>query len=459
MENPGHFSVEINTYGDRGYADRNARVEAILSGEVLKGDFAMGLGIDRVLASRSSEGFVFNSAGTRIPTTASYSAYTCPTGADDCLPGQFFSTRIVQDAYEVSLGTWHADLFLETEQKFGDFTLRGGLRADYNDVLDNFDVAPRLTLAWDASDALTFVAGANRYYNGDYLTYAINDAVPRGTNQRRTANSAGVVGDWTTASVLSNYSYTTGDLDTPYADEVTLAALWSDPWSGGDWRIKYLRRDGKDQFAEAAGGNTVTENTLTNDGTSLYESFGFEYTKNWEMPATSRMDRVGLYVSGIWADRDVSNNSVFANADGEYFWYNGGSYSSQRFEAVTGNLDIPIRSTIELRGSWDQGKYELGLAADVAFGYTGAYDTGTTTTATNADGFTGDHYVYEDKRFDTSVTFDLSAKARLAEFSGNPLDLHVKVSNLLGDIGNRTATYTNPWVSERSVWIGTTYTW
>lgn len=449
-------------YGDRYQSDDRIEAKFRFSGDIWNGKFSSGLSVSQSKVQRKNEGFtLYTSTATSTLSGKSFSAFTCADGDPSCNSEQYASTRSHLDPYNISVKAAAMNTWLELDQKWGDFSMRGGLRLDYNDVIKNWDVAPRLVTQWKPVDTVALSLGFNRYYSANYLGYKIHDTYPRPSPSTRTANSSGVVGDWTERS-LSSYYFTGNNLDTPYTDEISVAATIEDNWTDGIWRLHYIHRDGKNQFARSED-STSAENTLTNDGWTKYDSVTLEYDKQWKSLGGQRLDHVGLYISGTWSQRQISNASYFGSDGtaglGEYYWYNDKSYSLSDFSVVTGNMDIPVRATVELRGSWDDGRYEAGIGADVAFRYTGVVDTGDTVVANNSDGYSGEHYVYKDYRFSTAIALNLMAKIRLTEINGNPLNLDMKVANLLDDTGNRTATSTNPWMPGRSIWIGTSYTW
>lgn len=448
--------------GDRAYDDQRLRLSGRLSGDIWAGSFRLGGAVEQLRAGRSGEGYVFNSASKRLET----GSFVCPPGADDCIDTQYFTTRIVQQAYDVTVDATKAEAWLELDQSWGDFGLRAGLRADYNDYLQNLDIAPRMVATWTPAPDVSFSFGANRYYSDDYLTYAIHDAVPRGENQRR-SDTGGVVGDWVTATDLGYYSYAQGNLRTPYTDELSFAAIWHDTLFGGQWRARLTDRRGKDQFAGRKGDEPRT-NELTNDGTSRYKSFALEYDKKWHGQSRGALDYVGLNLSAVVAERRISAESYFGAATGEpeeFIWYKDQSYTRSEFDVVTGQFDIPLRAAVELNGSWKDGRYKAGLSAGVTFGYTGARCQTTSAndcaeaTRTNPDQGAQPHLLYEEYKYKPVVTLNLSAQARIAEVAGNPMMLDLKIANLLNERGNQRASTSNPWIPGRSVWLGSSLEW
>lgn len=454
-----NISCQTGGFGDRGYDDQRDLISADFDAALGTGTLKFGLAYESITAGRSAEASMVQSSVTTRPDTARFASYDCGDDTLACLDDQFISGRNVVPGYALSIKAERWQAYSEVSQKFGALDLRFGLRADRNDKMQNLDIAPRFAGYWTVSDSFGISFGANRYYSDKFLTYAINDALPRGANQSRSANARGVVGAWRDGATHSNYRYTQAGLDTPFNDEFTLGFDWQDSWSKGDWRLRYLQRKGRDQFARVEGGSSVTGNDLTNDGWSNYQAFSIEYANRFDPEGVLGMDSLDLMASATWSKRKMANNSVFDSPDDQYYFYNDRSYSASEFDAALGNMDIPLKASVELRGSWQEEKYALGLGADIRFGYQAAVDSGSNVQASNADGFSGTHQLYEDRKMKPQVLLNLNARTRLYSQGDQALDLHVKVSNLLNSSGNARATSSRPWVAGRSIWVGSTYTW
>jgi hypothetical protein len=320
-----------------------------------------------------------------------------------------------------------------------------------------------MTATWKATDRLSITVGANRYYSQNYLAYAIHDGIPRGVNERREFDASyNLERDWYERLDLGSYRYSQGDLKTPYNDEFTLAFAHDDPFTNGQWRLRATHRLGKDQFARSESSSAVN-NSLTNDGRSEWTGVSLEYQNEWDAENIGALDKVGLKVSGAWAQRQMSNDTYFGSS-GEsgienFIWYNGKSYTENDFGVVTGNMDIPVKFSAEVTSSWKKGRYKVGLGADFTLGYTAAIDSGDNETHDNPDYGSQNHDVYADRDFKAVMTLNMSAAAQIADLGGKPIFLEAKVSNLLDKRSSGFATDSNPWVKGRSVWIGTSVQW
>lgn len=454
-----NISCSTGGMGSKALADQRSRFSAEFEAALGKGQLRAGLGYEAITARRSAEAGTAYSSVTTRPEDAPFAGYTCAPGDPACRADQFANIRVALPGHDLRLRASRAEAWGEFEQRFGAVDLRFGLRADYNDVLKNLDLAPRLSGRWELSEAFGVSFGLNRYYSDKFLSYAIHDQIPRGVTQTRGASDAGVVEDWRPGTVNTAYRFTQGGLATPYNDEITLGFDWTEAVTGGDWQLRLLQRRGRDQFARQPGGSTVTGNQVDNSGWSKFQAVSMEYAKLITPQDFLGLDSLGIYTSATWSRAQVSNDTVFAAVDDSYYFYNGRSYSAGEFDAARGNFDIPVKASVELRGSWQDARYELGLAADIRMGYTAAADTGEQVTETNSDGYTGDHQLYEDRRMKPQVRLNLAAKARLYAEGDRSLDLDLRVSNLLNETGNARATASRPWVQGRTLWIGTTYSW
>lgn len=454
-------SCYTGAYGDKKFEDEQFEANVKLSGDIWNGSFNLGATVRHSVSSRSGTGFDWYTS-SEYNTEHGVDSFTCLENDPACIDTQYLKYWYHQDAYDVTVDATKFESFLEVDQEFGDFRLRAGLRADYNDYLENMDISPRLALTWKPNERFSATAGANRYYDDNYLAYAIMDNLPRYDWYRR-SDDDGTVEEFEYYRTFDAYRYDQGDLDTPYKDEFTLSLNYRDPWTEGNWRFKAIHREGHDEFARSQDSSTF-ENILTNEGRSEYDSITIEYAKNWETVGLPRVDNLGLYVSAVWADRWVSNNSYYGydgeTGEGETFiYYEGNSYTSTEFQEVTGNLDIPVRATVEVNGSLMNEKLKLGLGADIAFSYWGVQDTDENGDFVHSEYGEQDHEIYADYKYGTSVMGYLTAEARIAEIKGNPVTMRLKVDNLFGNVGNGTATDDNPWVRGRSASLALGYTW
>ncbi|WP_198527605.1 TonB-dependent receptor [Rhodobacter capsulatus] len=440
--------------GDKRLDDDSLRADLKFSRALAGGELRFGAAVQKTRASRS-----------RLKDTTAYAAFNrnfsgvCAPGDAFCNADQYAWIKVIYPAYATTVEAHKLEAFTEWEKSWDRIDLRAGLRLDRNDVLDNTDVAPRLSLAFRPNEALRVDLGLNRYYSDDYLAYAIHDNTPIAINRMRFSPT----GDWTFYD-FGHYRYTQQGLDTPYTDEIKLGMTADDPWSEGVWRLTLLDRHGRDQFAQAArtGADGKEINFLTNAGSSRYREARLEYDRVWDRTRLRNLDSVGLRLSGVFADNKTSASSYYDSDDAlnelDLIWYRGTSYSRAEFSELTGNYDIPVRAQVELQTSWKDGQYGLGIGADINFAYDGVRDTDVDETHTNPTYGDRPHSLFEDYRFKTYAQINLSAQARIFTDGDREAYLKLKIANLLDDSAG-PSTLQNPWVEGRSVWLGTQVTW
>ena len=208
--------------------------------------------------------------------------------ADDtaCIEGeQFMEDRSFTPASSTSANKARAALFVEDEMTIGRFMLRGGLRYDYNDLLENHDIAPRFYGRFDVFDdgATTLKAGAGRYYGRSFLGFKLREGRNPIFNEERELDN-GQPGEWVrTGEAFPNFRFD-DDLDTPYTDEYTVGAEQRLPgWGLVD--LQYVRRDYRDEFVrrdQRPGSGGQLDSPMTNDGRTDYESVRLNWQAQWE---------------------------------------------------------------------------------------------------------------------------------------------------------------------------------
>ncbi|SEP08477.1 TonB-dependent receptor plug domain-containing protein [Aquisalimonas asiatica] len=208
--------------------------------------------------------------------------------ADDpaCIEGeQFMEERSFTPESSTSASLARMALFVEDEMTFGRFMLRGGLRYDYNDLLQNHDIAPRLYGRYDLFDdgATTLKAGAGRYYGRTFLGFKLREGRnPIFDEERELEN--GQPGDWErTGEAFPNFRFD-DDLRTPYADEYSVGIEQRiDGWGLVD--LQYVRRDYRDEFMRRdrdPGPGEQLDSPMTNDGRTDYQSVRLNWQARWQ---------------------------------------------------------------------------------------------------------------------------------------------------------------------------------
>lgn len=419
-----------------------------LTGDVGNGTFLLGADYSHVTAHRRRpEEAVYFSNYTSLGEVTGISAFNCGN-AEACSPEQFAVSKTIYKAFNTKASLNSFNTYGQVEQKWDWFTLRAGARLSYDDYMKNLDIAPRVVATVTPWQDFAVSAGYNRYYDAKSLAFAIRDGQPRPQTFTRSRTGATVPDTWR-QSASTYYVNSASNLNTPYTDEFTVSLSGKEPLLDGEWRIRFLDRRSKDQYATQSPTSSGPA-ILTNDGTGAYQSVSADYTKELATPGITGLDGLAVNASLTWSQREVSNNSYFeSDLDDEYVWYKNRSYTKEGFNVVTGNMDIPVRLQAGLASTWLEERLNVNLSANYNFAYTGVKSTKKNITV---NGIT--HEIYEDFDFDGLVTFDLAANYTVYKKDDRSFSVNIKVENLFNDIGNATADDDHPWIIGRTVWVG-----
>ncbi len=436
---------------ERGQGQTQYMVSQQLSGDVLAGSFLTGYNATFTQAHRwRAEDYINYTYYTRWDKRAQtgYVDFTCQT-VEACTSEQYAFSKAVYSAYDIEAQVMALNSYLEFDQTFGWLNLRPGVRFEFDDYQRNLNIAPRLVATVTPTEDFSISGGYNRYFDGQNLAYAIRDQQPRVRTYIRSNDAGGVVSDSWSSPTETFYSNKASDLDTPYADEFAAGINWTDPWTDGEWRLRYVYRESKSQYAS----ETVASNSrvLTNNASGSYKSASLEYAKELPVSGFAHTDGAMLSASLTWADRNVSADSYFYDEDDleDRIYYNGQSYTNGGFNVVTGNLDIPLKAELAVSGSFLEERLKLGVAAKFNFAYDGVAYTDENVTIDGVQ-----HEIWQDKAFDAMLTVDVSGSYKVASVDDHGVTLNFKVINLFNEIGNATSSTTTPWVIGRTFWVG-----
>ena len=444
-------------FGEREQGQTELGFSSEASGTLLGGRFSAGIGYTKASAERRRmrDSWFYSTYRTVFDVYTSPWAGTgfiCAEGDPSCSAEQYAYTGVHHRPFDINVDVDMSNAWLEWDRRFGSLSVRAGLRLDHESYLDNLNLAPRVVLSWTPIESLAFSAGANRYYSGATLFYAIRDAQPSQVAYSRSHSSAtGVVGAWVPPRTLRSMSYQASGLDTPYVDELTASVQWNEPWLDGSLRLRWVQREGKDQFATVE--ETSSIRTLTNDGRNRYRSATLEYLKGWDDLRWA--DHLGISLSATWSRQSTSANTYFDD-DGEtspedFIWYRDRAWTRATFQEVTGNLDIPLRTALVVDGSWFDNRLTVATSISWNLPYDGVRDSLKDITVD------GQRYnIYEDARMSSTAIIGLSGRWQVMRSDTRNLAVQMRIDNLLNDMGNGLVDARSPWKRGRSFWAGLT---
>ncbi|EAT10941.1 hypothetical protein RED65_02438 [Oceanobacter sp. RED65] len=402
--------------------------------------------------SRPQDTYIYS--GATINTQVQCLGYT-----SDCVTNeQYFRERKIypEDSAEVSLS--QASIYSELEVNVSKLKTSLGVRLDYDNFLNNINIAWRTrgTYDWFDNNSLIIVGGINRYFSGPLLTYKLREAAKpfyqeyRGTTQN-------IVNDWEYDSETGDYRYDTTNVRTPYSDEITLSTKFK--ILEGATEIKAISRVNNDEFAR-----TVTDKQddgyryyrLNNQGFSRYQSLSI----SWDRSNTYFSYGFNIFWSKTKSSNDSYDENVDAATNDEFVWYKNERRTLSEISQLRENFARPligsVYSFIPLGKQLSlsiKGRYKSRYTTVVKGSgetYTGIVDKNGTSYAEYLDN-------YEEKKQRATMLFD--STVRWLPSSQSDIALVSEIKNLTN---TRTYSITD---SEdgieigRSFWFGIDAKW
>lgn len=275
---------------------------------------------------------------------------------------QYFALRTVYQQENIDVTLQTASVYLTNSIDFGDVTVNAGLRTDYDDFLENVNIAPRVSIGYrwfgDADRLLT--VGLNRYYDSNLLTYKVREQQLPYLLQRREINGNGFVQGWQTLSTDSNYRFLFDNLDTPFNDEAVVG--WKQATDIGNFSIEYTKRWRKDQLVQVGDpfyneADGYFYRRQSNEGFGENELVSFAWS--WQYDEHSFWFNTSYRISEFYSDnqeQDIDNASldelVFlqtVDADGNSVFTESTRGNMERIEA---QFDQPIRFNLGWTAKW-----------------------------------------------------------------------------------------------------------
>ncbi|MET4685177.1 TonB-dependent receptor plug domain-containing protein [Brevundimonas faecalis] len=387
-----------------------------------------------------------------------------------CIPGVYAAARRNgYAAFDAKASIDNFGLWAEYNFDWAGFMIRTGARYDYESFLGNHNIAPRLSVSRDLPWAgINLTVGANRYYGRSFLGYALREGAGVTRGYMRTpavVNGQRVWSDnWTLTNHTDTSRWSNIGLDTPYSDEFTIAVNGPVAWLGGEYRIKGIIRESRDQFASSAAetsfydtetGTTArrTTRTITNDGERSYEGLSLEYVRDFGRNHT-------LSFSTNLSHTDATNISYFDMADetefeGELVYYQGKVVP--KLQALADNqledYANPFIINADWAARWFDGRLRTNVNARWRDSFTRVADTLVNITV---DGVRYD--VFDKVEFDSSVDVNLSATIDLVKTQYGSALLDLRVNNLFNTVLDQDYTSgSQPYQLGRNVWLSLKY--
>ncbi|NOY13886.1 MAG: TonB-dependent receptor plug domain-containing protein [Deltaproteobacteria bacterium] len=370
----------------------------------------------------------------------------CVANDPACVAGeQYLSKRGVYSAGSASDVVNSLSAYVELQEKIKRLTLRPGLRASYDDLMKNFNPAPRFSVSLDISgdEKATLTMGINRYYGQNLLAAKLREAIqPIATSTRPDQFTA-----WTDPS---KNAYTTvtkfSNLKTPHSDELSFD--YQQKVFSSTLILSYVYRQNKNQLAKEKDPNANPDGsheiTLNNNGYSEYKSYRLSWEKQWE--------KSSLAINATYEEITSSNESytdTLDDGDLEDFVYHDGELKLK--------TDLP---RVDFSRPWTVNMiYFADLPYGFSFSNTTRYQSryrtlGDTRQNIIIDGKTYD--IYDEISEHSALTFDWKVSWEKELLNQQYLEVTLDIYNVF----NRKVpigTESNEYKLGRQYWAGLTY--
>lgn len=383
-----------------------------------------------------------------------------------CRNGAYaLTTQLRYGAFDANAEINSYGLWAEYQFDVAGFDIRTGLRYDHETFLDNHNIAPRLSVSRDLPWAgINVTAGLNRYYNRSFVGYALREGAGVTRTYTRAPTIVGTERRWSDNWVLTNHTdsnrYSGLGLDTPYSDEATLALTGPLGWIGGQYRVKGVVREGRDQISRSVRfteiydketGTTATRSVYygANDGERSYKGLSLEYTRPIGADHT-------LTFSTNFSHTDATNLSLFDMSDevelsGVMVYYQG--QVVDLIQALSDNQLEDYASPFMLNGDWSarwfDGRVRTNVNARYRQGIEVVADTGVNI---NVGGTNYD--VYDKVDFSDSVDVNLSVEAEVARTPWGTVSVDARINNVFNTVLNQDYESTSqPYQLGRNAWV------
>lgn len=450
----GEFATEKNTYTAKQAFDFNPLMLGGINHQI-----DMGWQLDIFDASYERFGDVYLSRGTSTWDAST----TCKTGDVLCVDGeQYFKSRTLYPTRSVEGNYTNYSSYFQDSLSFGRFEVTPGFRVSYDNYLENLNFSPRLAMSLDAfGDRKTRIfAGANRYHAQNMLAYKLRSGISQYyVETRADASSPWIRGD----ANLVSYDYDVSNLKTPYSDELNLGIsqrVWDSVWT-----LKYVNRNGKEQF-----GRTSTTDT---DGQKYY------ILNN---DATTKGETVSLQIEPIspykfrYADLKWSFGANYSNNKSSSQAYYDQSNTDENMVIFDGKLmERGDMDALDYNTPWttflniDTHIPKLHLNWSQRLGYTSGYTGYSTTTylCSLSDpicgSFDGSATLYTAVDYDDYFSYDWRFLYSQPLFKDQSLEISLDVLNVFNTaIESNRGFSTNAVTSYktgRQIWLGASWNW
>ena len=383
-----------------------------------------------------------------------------------CIDGeQYFKSLTLYPAREVTGNYTNYALYLQDSMVFGNLEVTPGVRAQYDDFLQNLTLAPRFASSYDVfGDRTTRIfGGANRYYGQNLLAYKLRSGISSYIIRTRTnATSAWSDSDLRTGSI----DYDISDLKTPYSDEVTLGV--SQRVIDTLWTVKWVGRNGQDQFGRKTITNDEGDRYYVLDNNAKTHGSTFSLTAEPISPTQFGWGDVSWSLGASFVKNKSSSQAYYDQSDTDDNMVIFDGKLMERGEMSALDFNSPWNAFININTYFPS----LGVNWNHNLSYTAGY-TGYKTQTVSCPGgngacgsYEGNATEYQKVQYKDYFSYDWRFSYSQPVYKDQTIDLTLDVINVLDNVietsqpttsASNTAVVT--YKTGRQFWLGVAYNW
>ncbi|MDT8420275.1 MAG: TonB-dependent receptor plug domain-containing protein [Desulfuromonadales bacterium] len=398
--------------------------------------FNLGVAFDRLTAEleRSHPAYAYSKAKAITDGT--------PCLEDDftCIEGeQYLGRRKTYPVGRAEDVVFQYNLYLEDQISLERFTVRPGVRLSRDTLMENTDTAPRLAASYKVSAKLgtTLLAGWNRYYSQNLLTYKLKEALsPSFNDDRSSADEPFPEESMELDPPANRYS----SLKTPYSDEASVGIVQR--LFGGELKLDYVHRKNRDQLAkEYVSTAEAAYFTLNNNGSGEYDSYRASWTKEWLHQS--------LEINATY-EETLSSNENYENLYDEddlveQIWYKGELLYKD--EIPRENFNRPWTANLI---------YTNRINSRLSFTNTTRYQSHYRALEDSKEDTAEGYAIYVDVRQPSTLNFDWNLSYDIPLSNDQILGLDLDIFNVFNK-KNQIGTEEDGYRLGRQVWLGIEY--
>lgn len=450
----GHFATEKNTIT----AKQNYEINPI-QWQGITHQIDLGWEVNSYKARYERFGDVYLTRGV-----ATWNKSTvCQTGDQLCIGGeQYFKNRTLYSARTVEGSYINYALYFQNSMVWKNLEITPGLRINYDDFLGNLNISPRLASSWDVfGDRKTrLFAGANRYHAQGIMAYKLRQGISEYYIQTRTdALSA-----WKTGtSMQASYDYDVSKLKTPYSDELNIGL--SQRIGQTVWTLKYVNRQGKDQFGRNSATDSSGQKYYYLDNRAHTEGNTVSLTIEPISPYQFKYVNMSWMFAANYTKNKSSSQTYYeeSNTDQNMVIFDNKLMERGDMDALDFNTPWTAFFTV------DTSIPRLNLNWSQRLGYTSGYKSYSTTSVSCAKyadicgNYDGNATLYSPEKYDNYFSYDWRFSYSKPIFKDNVLELTLDVMNVFNSaietdkLSNNSRIAVNK--TGRQIWLGAAFNW